>query len=521
MPKNISTASTTGAFPSKQGTVWLQPNGCGTPMVQVGCVNLDDLSVSKGDVEPILCFDPNDRSRFIEVGQTLTAPEVTEFDLVSDYSAQSTWLDWLYHQKCAYPLYVLTKCTITGHGVPTGWERAIVIGSATSTMYALANLATRREDNNTEATLTMKASPATISFITRPKITTHQVDYTAGLYDLAFAGDENCGGPCGDPQRACETGFTIGNVDGTNGAVISKMKPDCIGWELQTDSNGDPTFPFGATEIAVSLLASLKTGYPRLITLRGTTDAAAGAEVAISDDNGVTWVNISLSSVLGQYFLSPNSLVQSANGDLWAVSTGGYIFLSEDNGAVWTTRESGVLTGGDDLAAIDFRDEVYGLAGGENGKLLVTEDAGEHWYALPDAATPDDLGRYTPFGTGTTINTITSNGRNWYVGGSNGELWKTIDFKHWTKIPFSGQLTGSIADIQFYNGCTGVLLFNETGGRGRVMYTINGIDFEPIETPPNNGVRSAKMLSETEFYIAGAAHNGHGLMLKGTAFPAA
>jgi len=91
----------------------------------------------------------------------------------------------------------------------------------------------------------------------------------------------------------------------------------------------------------------------------------------------------------------------------------------------------------------------------------------------------------------------------------------------WAKIPFSGQLTGSIADLQFYNGCVGVLLSNEAGGRGRVMYTINGIDFEPIETPPNAGIRSVKMLSETEFYIAGAVHNSHGLMLKGTAYPAA
>jgi hypothetical protein len=519
MPKNVSNSGTTGAFTSKQGTVWLQPNGCGSPMVQVGCVQFDELAVSRGDTTSILCFNPSDRSRFYKVGETLTAPEDSEFDLMSYIGAQTTWLDWLYKQKCSYPLYVLIRCTVNGHGVPTGWERAISINGASATTYTLANLATRNEDNAAEATLTLKASPADISILARPKITTHEVDYAAGLSDITFAGDTNCGGPCGDPQRDCETGFVIGIDDGTNGPVISKMKTDCIGWEIVEDSGGDPSAPFLDGEIAISLLASLKTGYPRLIAVRGTLRALTPAEIAFSDDGGVTWSNVIVGSVDEQIGSRKNCLTQSENGDLWFATTGGYIYTSQDNGAVWIEREAGVLMTGDDLQAIHFRDAVYGLAAGEAGKILVTQDAGEHWFLLPPLATPDDLGRYTP--TSAAIRVITSLGRNWYIGTDAGELWRTIDFKTWYKIAFSGQLSGNVTDLQFYNGCTGVLLFNEGGGRGRVMYTIDGANFEPLETPPNNGLFSVEMLGETEFYIVGAAHNGHGVVLKGTAYPAA
>jgi photosystem II stability/assembly factor-like uncharacterized protein len=519
MPKNISSVGTTGAFTSKQGTVWIQPNGCGTPMQQIGCVQFDELAVSRGDTTSILCFNPNDRSRFYKVGETLTAPEDSEFDLMSYFGAQTTWLDWLYKQKCSYPLYVLIRCTVNGHGVPTGWERAISINGASATTYTLANMATRNEDNGIEATLTLKASPADIFMFARPKVTTHEVDYATGLFDITFAGDTNCGGPCGDPVRDCETGFVIGAVQGALvGAVISKMKTDCIGWEIVNDSAGDPSFPFLATDLVISMLTSLKTGYPRIIVVRGTLHLTDPAEIAFSDDGGVTWSNVMVGTTDEQIGARPNCLTQSENGDLWFVTTNGFIYTSQDNGAVWLEREAGVLMAGDDLQAVHFRDSVYGIATGENGKILVTQDGGEHWFLLPAAASPDDLGRYTP--TSASIRTVTSLGRNWYIGTDGGELWRTIDFKTWYKIAFSGQLSGSIVDLQFYDGCTGVLLFNEGGGRGRVMYTIDGANFEPLETPPNNGLNKVEMLSETEFYIVGAAHNGHGLVLKGTAYPA-
>lgn len=501
-------------YTSDQTSVWIQPEGCGTLPVMIGCLGVENITVPKGEITKIKCVSPYDAGKFITQASIRNAPDDVEFPIMANVGAQATWLNKLFNERhCPFPVFLLFRCRGKKNNFAR-WELALRVSDAEIESVEYGTLVGRAEIAGVEKTYNLKAGAPDFAELYVPVLSTQTVEYTFSLFDLTFCGETECGGPCGDPIRDCETGWLIGQNDATNGAVLSEAMVDCIGWQIQRDGTDTPVAPFAATEDAITMLCSRLTSYPRLITARGTTDALAAAEIAYSDDGGLNWVNVNVGGMLGEYATGPNALYQRDDGTLWLVTDSGYVYLSQDNGATWISRESGVLTEGDELAAIHYRDNFHGLAVGLNGKILVTEDGGEAWYLLTSVA--NDIDQVSP--TTDKINTVWSVDRNWYIGTDAGEVWRTRDLINWHQIQFSGQLTGSVADIEF-NGCSGVLLFNKVGGRGEVLYTINGYDWELLTTPPNAGLRSVHMLSATEFHVVGDVHNGHGLVIKGTAYP--
>ena len=502
-------------YTTDQTSVWIQPEGCGTLPVMIGCLGVESITVPKGEITKIKCISPFEAGKFITQASIRNAPDDVEFPILANVGAQADWLNKLFNEShCPFPFYILFRCKGRKNNF-SGYELALRVQDAEIESVDYGALVGRGEVAGIEKTYNLKAGAPDFAEIYKPVISTQTVETDYSLNDLTFCGETQCGGPCGDPVRDCETGYMIGATNTGTGPDLTQSMHDCIGWELQrTGAGAIPTPPFTSLESASSILCSNQTSTQRLITARGTTDATSAAEIAYSDDDGLNWVNVNLPSTTGDFVSGANGLYQRYDGTLWVVSEMGYIFTSEDNGAIWATRESGALTGGDELTAIHYRDNFHALAVGDVGNILVTEDGGEAWYLLD--STPNDIGQVSP--TTDKINTVWSVDRNWYIGTDAGELWRTRDLVNWYLIPFSGQLVGSIADIEFV-GCSGTLLFNKTGNRGEVLYTINGYDWELLTTPPNSGINSVHMLSATEFYLTGNTHNGHGLVMKGTAYP--
>lgn len=69
------------------------------------------------------------------------------------------------------------------------------------------------------------------------------------------------------------------------------------------------------------------------------------------------------------------------NQTAWAVADDGTLLVSEDGGASWTIRDN-PLSGGPDLNAVAFIDELTGYAVGDDGAVLKTTDGGATWIEL-------------------------------------------------------------------------------------------------------------------------------------------
>ena len=147
-------------------------------------------------------------------------------------------------------------------------------------------------------------------------------------------------------------------------------------------------------------------------------------------------------------------------GRLWAAcrlsgSADGALFISTDGGASWSLRASdaNVFT----LGSICLQDEQFGMAGGSNGSVMRTADAGETWYPLDPEA----------FGYETIDDIATSGPLHFWLVTDNGSLYETRDLgATWLKRSL---MLGRLAGIDFHGESTGVIVGSQTA-----FYTRDG-----------------------------------------------
>ena len=198
-------------------------------------------------------------------------------------------------------------------------------------------------------------------------------------------------------------------------------------------------------------------------------------------DGGDSWTNQPYPNPGPLYF----SQHISDSGELWAASKSKTILYSDDLGQNFTLQSDSYAV---DMYAIDFKDELNGLAGGHSGAFLVTNDKGETWNSITQGSLQN-------------LSSITHNNNGEYIIGTlEGTIYKTSDLVNFDVV-YSGE------------NIIGKLVKNDNGT------TLYGVEYYDVLRSTNGGNTWESILTNSsiiltldaagdDFVIAGS-HNGY------------
>jgi len=448
------------SFLAGSGAVWIQPDGPNTPLYYLGCHEMGEIASPKGDLNLFYCPDPSRPNKFEVVGQYQSTPGPITTTLTTGIGAVAAWLESI---DCAVPVYV-AQISCGRKDVFVNYDRLFILDSAVITSHSLSGLAIRTPDSQAESLQTFSISATKLHRIMH-SYAAGQRSWGAGARDglvVSFCGPDRCYGVCGDAFSGCQEGYL--GVEGIVGSPSNVYRTNDAGimWEPT------PVNPFIATEDVRGLVTFLNTSSTwKVAAARGVTDAANPAEIAVSDDRGLTWTNYDVGAVNGQYMIGRGDSVFGFGGTrIWTVTTGGYIYTSDDGCQTWTAQQSGTLTTSD-LYAIHFADNLHGVAVGEDNYILATTNAGEDWSLITAPAA--EVGN-------TVLGIHMIDNERWWVCYDSARIYYTNDGgTSFRERPLSISGVGSIRRIKFASPYSGWLLhLNAAGTVGTVYHTVNG-----------------------------------------------
>jgi photosystem II stability/assembly factor-like uncharacterized protein len=444
------------------------------------------------------CRDPSKPKSYDVIGSYKSAPGAITTSIETQLNEVADYLERI---VCPFPLYIL-KMECGRMDVFNNYARALVLLETDISSEGYDNMVSRQpeDENPTLQTFDLEAQSRFHAFDLHA--VRQSTTETEAINDVHFCGQEICEGDCGPAQSLCEFGLTGGD---TTSAGSPEEKADVL--LTEDGATWDPTAanPFAAAEIiAVTTCFPIGGGVTRLLVGRGTTDGSFPAEIAYSDDDGVNWTPVNVGVVDGQYFTGPDSIFVLDMYNIWAVTTGGYIYYSEDAGATWEAQEEGVITGAGNFNCVHFVDRDYGFAGADADVIASTIDGGGNWAAV------------TPTGLGGDVDTIRclSQYRAW-IGTDDGRIFFTHDAGTlWEERAYTGSGAGAVPSIDFYNMYVGALI-NTTGGTSTVLHTIDGgFSWRPVTVPANSGLNSIFICEPYLMYAVGERHGHNAMILK-------
>lgn len=474
---------------SGMGALWIQPDGPNTEPIPLGCHLVGDVDVPLGDKTVVTRRDPSGPSRYQTVKIYRSGePGAVTFPITTDVKSVMDVLETL---ECDSPLYI-TMSTCGRMDVWGNYDRVFIFHNTGKTAETLANLVSREAADETpaEQTFTMAAE----ALYKASKLTMAQLDtsHPDGLNDVYSCQAAQCAGPCGVAKTQCENFFAVGQA--------LTGSPTDVASVIYTEDEGN-TFaamaadPFAAGEdIASGVCFEMGRDVTRYLVIRGTTDPAAPAEVAYSDDLGATWTLVPLGTVNGEYGYGPQSLFAFDKRHIWCCTTGGYIFFSGDGGVTWEPQSEGLLTS-NDLHGIKFYNKSLGYCVGATNTILKTEDGGNAWELLVGPAAQAAVACKSVHPSTEHIVWVGYADSDLYYSMDAGDSWAERDY---------GQSTGTVPDIDGSNPYCLFLLHNTAAPVGTVYYSRNGgFDWEAVPAVTNAGLTAVLACGSNLAYVVG------------------
>ena len=485
------------ALTSRDGAIFIQPDGPGGDVYFVDCKDLADLAFPEGGIELLRCFDPSGAGWKV-VGTTQAPPDPITFSITG---LMFKTKDWLEKVSCPFSMFILQRECGRPDNVGN-YHRGFVLGNVTRTNRTYSNIVSREEEQGATFTVELMAEPPAYELEVL-EIGRETTALTEGFNDVAFNVDERCFGDCGETQDACEAGLVVG--ESAIGPALADIAETTDDGETWTPAVADP-FVAGLSAMAV---VRFYVGATTVRYLVGET-APAGAQgnLSYTDDNGATWTNVTIGgAAAGHGPTYGGGLFALDEHNIWLASAAGYIYFSSDGGETWTIQDAGVVTV-TDYSQIKFDESgQYGMAVAPADVIAVTTDGGNTWAAAGgNTGTGDDL---------LTVDVIDNN-RAW-VGTDEGNLYYTRDGgATWTQeTGWPGSGVGDVRALKFVSELVGWMVYNTAAPVGHVQYTFDGgRHWTRIPTPANSGLNAISACNHTHAFAVGLANAGTGVILK-------
>lgn len=448
--------ATDPSYLAGQGLLWVQQQA-GTKPEPLTCHGLATVTAPRGDLTTLYCDDPSQINSFVEDGSYQGAPAPVTTTITSSMRNTISWLERMAAKKCRINFFV-HKVDCGDKRLFTNYGRGLLLTNALITSRGWDGLVARTEADQTPSLLTFDVSSPTAYEYFIPTVSRVSVAFTEALNAIAAYGFPDCDDPCISPCDALVAAgdATAGSPSDTALAGLSQDEGST--WDAFAAA------PFAGAENIASIKAfKIGRDTKRILVARGTTDVAAPAEVAYSDDDGATWTVVEVGTTNGQYAYGPNSLFVLDAYNIWLVTTGGYIYYSDDFGATWEAQEEGVLTAGI-YRGIHFSDTDNGYAVAAADVIVKTNDGGATWSAA------------TATGSGDGLNTVAVVDKNHLVVGTDGgDIYYSKDgAETWTLRTFSGSAAGAVPVIRNYGALFLWAIHNTAGNIGRILRSIDG-----------------------------------------------
>ena len=486
------------------GALFVQLDGPNSDVHYLGCHELGDIEEPLGDLSLLWCPDASGPNKFKKVGSYEGEPGTISSSILTDVLKTADWLEAL---RCRATIFVnMIECG--RKDVFENWARSFVLEDARVSTKRLSKLAVRKPGDQDESTQSFDIQAVALHRLLDVNVNRQTINETEALNDITFCNDPRCQDDCGVALDYCQSGYIVGDAQAASAADVADVLITADGG---LDSwPGTLTDPFAAAmSIASVICVEIGGGITRTIVARGTSDGAHMG-IAYSDDGGVTWTPVAVGTVDAQYATMGGTLFALDLYHIWLVTIGGYVYFSDDAGVTWTAQSAGApMTGA--LNHIDFADENYGVAVGEDEEMLYTDDGGATWQLI--------LGVNTGGGDVDILCVDVRDQYRWWIGYVDGTLWYTEDggttFVE-RDYPEAATHTLGITDITFVNDLVGYMIANKTGPIGDVYRTINGGRSwrQLTDTPTNAGLNAIWACNVNMAYVVGEAESGTGVVLK-------
>lgn len=266
------------------------------------------------------------------------------------------------------------------------------------------------------------------------------------------------------------SGLRLSTNGGTSWELVSEgiandvtfVNPETLLWHdsfgltlYRSDDLGETASPvLSLVDLPVEVIHLLPDG--RILVV----DAAV--RMWMSEDEGLTWTQVH--EMLGaRGFQNPDMHFRdNLNG--WFVTEDGLMLQTTDGGFTWTQRQRGL---GASLEDVTIAPNGRGVAVGENGAVLVTDDFGEHWRIRPIV--------HGPGGISTDMSDLAQTDSNLYAISEPGLVYRSEDEgDSWTLLDGSPYFPNTIMyKLDFPTEQTG-FMFGRSYDFGLVYRTEDG-----------------------------------------------
>jgi len=446
------------------------------------CTGIGDLEIPDGERTAQKCPDPLNSGQFKIIGFIQGSPGAGTYSMTRPLAKIA---NWLLEVMCPFEGRINWVCRGNRQD-PLNYEVAVLMHNSGRTRRGVPSPVAMTDDDETRVLTNADVNFGSLQILYHLRIARQAIENTGSAHDIFFL-PQRCEDRCGPARGLCEEGAMALDMDGyIYESEIKKTHNGGLDWFATADP-----YTWGGLTSRVLILERYDADV--LIAFRGEGVIGAPAECGISLDWGVSWTNVTIGNVHGQYV----ECYALCGAGIYVGTNDGFIYVSEDNGRTWSIVESGSGTHWYEMCFSGSDGYIVGA-----GDIVYTSvDGGASWAA----AASTGCGALTDL-----ISCAVNLKGHLFVGTDDARLYRSEDeavsFTEWQDLG-----AGSIDWIDFdpQDEYVGWLIYNDTGPVGALYRSEDGgaTWFEVAGMPVNAGLNRGFICDLNRVFVVGNAHN--------------